>query len=221
MLGALTLSASPVLAEPEIKKWNTHHSLGCMLLRECKKDVYKIKAVADIESVFPKIDFSGIEKEMNAMIAEFDRIGIEVFIAEGKYFPPLTRGVYTTDGNKFFLNKDYMYNAEVLLEVSRHEGWHAVQDCMAGSIHNNSIAVVWNDGVVPKGYQLRADIAYSSMPNVIPWEAEALWAGEEPYQTVNGLRACGRTEPMWSVYPPTPLTGEWLIKNGYWDGKTK
>ena len=26
---------------------------------------------------------------------------------------------------------------------------------------------------------------------------------------------------MWDVYPPTPMTGEWLVENGYWDGVTE
>ena len=73
-----------------------------------------------------------------------------------------------------------------------------------------------------RGIRLRADIAYGGNPQVVPWEAEALWAGETEYQTVNALRACGNPDgAMWDIYPPTPMTGEWLVENGYWDGVTE
>ena len=221
-LAAAAMFASPVVAEPEIKEWKTLHSMGCMLLRECTEGVHKIRTVDDIVEFYPDMSVESIRDEMNDLIAELNRIGVEVFLAQDKYFPPMNRGVYTTDGNKFFLNMSYMHNPETILEVSRHEGWHAAQDCMAGSIENNNIAIIWNDGVVPEGYQLRADIAYGGNPKVIPWEAEALWAGEESYQTVNALKACQHpVNAMWDIYPPTPKTGEWLIKNGYWSGETK
>ena len=221
-LASLSLLTSPLLAEPEIKEWNTHHSMGCMLLRECTDGVTKIKSVDDIKQYYPEMSISSIEPELNELIVQLNRVGVEVFIADEKYFLPLNRGVYTTEGNKFFLNESYMYTPGALMEVSRHEGWHVVQDCMAGTLENSSIAIVWNDGVVPEGYQLRADIAYGGNPRVVPWEAEAIWAGDEPYQTVNALKACRNPEgDIWDIYQPTPMTGEWLIKNGYWDGVTK
>ena len=56
----------------------------------------------------------------------------------------------------------------------------------------------------------------------MPWEKEAILASEEAYMTSNALRACKNTQvAMWTIYPPTPMTGEWLIKNGYWDGNPK
>ena len=221
VLASLSLLSTPALADPEIDRWKTYHSMGCMLLQECTDGVRQIKGVSDIEKYYPSMDTSGIGDEMDELIFELDRIGVGVYIAEDKYFPPMNRGVYHTTGNNFFLNASYMDSPSTILEVSRHEGWHAAQDCMAGSIMNNNIAIIWHDGVVPRGYQLRAEIAYSGNPGVIPWESEALWAGEEPYQTVNALKACQVEDAMWDIYPPTPMTGEWLIKNGYWDGETK
>ena len=215
-LASLSLLTSPVLAEPEIKEWKTFHSLGCMIMRECTKDVYKLSSTKDMLTYYPDLDISGIEREMDDLIAEFNRIGVGVYVADGKYFPRLHRGVYYTVGNDFFLNIDYLNDPETVLEVTRHEGWHAVQDCMAGTIINSNIAIVWNDGVVPEGYQLRADIAYGGNPKVVPWEAEAMWAAEEPYQTVNALKACNHPEgDIWEIYEPTPMTREWLIDNGF------
>ena len=222
-LAALALT-SPVMAEPEIKEneWKTLHSMGCMLLRECTEGVHKINNADDLVEFYPGMDITNIKEELNDLIVELNRVGVEVFLASDKYFPPMNRGVYTTEGNKFFLNMAYMHEPETILSVTRHEGWHAVQDCMAGSLYNSSIAIVWHDGVVPEGYRLRADIAYGGNPRVVPWEAEAIWAGDTPFQTVNALRACQSTEgAMWDIYPPTPMTGEWLINNGYWDGETK
>ena len=221
ILAALSL-ATPTLAEPKIERWKTHHAMGCMLVQDCTEGVDEINSAADIKKLFPDMSIDGIEEEMNELITELNRIGVGVFVADDKYFIPMNRGVYHTTGNNFFLNRSYMNIPNTILEVTRHEGWHAAQDCMAGSINNNNIAIIWNDGVVPQGYQLRADIAYGGNPQVVPWEAEALWAGDTEYQTVNALRACKNPGgDMWDVYPPTPMTGEWLIQNGYWSGETK
>jgi hypothetical protein len=67
-----------------------------------------------------------------------------VFLADEKYFPVGHRGVYHTVGNNFFLNKRFMKRPHVLMSVMRHEGWHAAQDCMAGTIDNSLIAIIMN-----------------------------------------------------------------------------
>jgi len=221
-LAALSLFASPVLADPEIKQWNTLHSMGCMLVGDCTDGVDKIESFEDIEKYYQGASYDNIKSEFTELLHELKRIGVNVYVADGKYFPRSHRGVYHTQNNNFYLNVDYIWDEKSLLEVTRHEGWHSAQDCMAGSLDNNSIAVIWNDGVVPNQYQIRASVAYAMMPHAIPWEKEAMWASEEPYQTVNALKACNNPNvDMWTIYPPTPMTGEWLIDNGYWDGQTK
>lgn len=196
------------------------HSMGCMLLRECKDGVVKTTTVSSLEEEF-NFTFTEKEKEeLSDILGSLRDVGIEVFVGDPKYFVRNTRGIYHTGSNKFFLNPQYLFSSSEVLSVIRHEGWHAAQDCMAGSLHNSSIAVIWNDGVVPEGYQLRADILYGGGP-AVPWEAEAMWAMETPFLTANALRACAAPEAMWDVYPPTPMTGEWLVDNGYWDGVTK
>ena len=35
ILSAVVLGSTPVLADPEIKDWNTYHSMGCMLVQDC------------------------------------------------------------------------------------------------------------------------------------------------------------------------------------------
>ena len=220
-IAALTL-AVPALAEPITpEEHKTYHSLGCMLLRECTEGVMQIKTIEDLDKIITQ-DYGDQREEFKDLIAEFNRIGVGIFVADGKYFPPGHRGVYHTKGNNFFLNFSYSWDAATMLEVTRHEGWHAAQDCMAGSIHNSSIAIIHHPDVIPNEYNMRAEIAYGGNQSVIPWEREALYAGDTEYATVNALRACQQPDgAMWDVYPPTPMTGEWLVNNGYWDGVTK
>ena len=215
--------AVPALAEPEIKdnEWNTPHSLGCMLLRECTLGVVQIKEYDDLEALFHYNANPEVAEEFKDLLYEMNRIGIGVFVADAKYFPPGHRGVYHTVGNNFFLNYTHLRDPLAVLSVMRHEGWHAAQDCMAGSIENNSIAIIHMPDLVPQQHNLRAEIAYAATPSAIPWEREAIWAGATPYMTANALRACGAADAMWDIYPPTPKTGEWLINNGYWDGQPK
>jgi hypothetical protein len=47
-----------------------------------------------------------------------------------------------------------------------------------------------------------------------PWEKEASWAGKTENMTADALAACA-TGAMWEVYEPTPLTREYLVKEGY------
>lgn len=219
LLASLALSV-PAVAEPNIEQLNSYHSMGCMLLRECTEGTIKISSVDDLKRLYPNLDLSKQSEELNDIFDQMNIIGIDVYVADSKYFPRNHRAVYHTEGNRFFYNDSYLNSGDVILELTRHEGWHAAQDCMAGSIDNNSIAIIWNDGVIPQSYTIRADVAYRGGP-AVPWEAEAFWAMDNPYATANALRACASGRPMWDIYPPTPMTGEWLIQNGYWDGNSK
>ena len=221
-MAALAAFGVPALAEPEITRWNTPHSMGCMMMRECTTDVRKVTNVDELEAQLSVYFNDPNREELTSIFKSLDATGIEFFTAPDRYFATRTRGVYYTVGNKFYLNAKYMTSQDIVMNVIRHEGWHAAQDCMAGSLQNSQIAVIWNDGVVPNGYVVRANVAYAMMPKAIPWEAEAIWAGDTPYQTANALRACASPDgKMWDVYSPTPMTGEWLVDNGYWDGVTR
>ena len=218
-LAALTLT-TPSLADPNIKTWNTPHSMGCMLLRECVEDTHRVKDVGDLSRLLDMEFNNEYTSELNDIISSLTEVGVEFYVADQKYFVSRTRGIYSTTENKFFLNPTYLPDAESVVNTIRHEGWHTAQDCMAGSLYNSKIAVIWHDGVVPHSYQLRADILYGGGP-AVPWEREAMWAMETPFMTANALRACASPKPMWDIYPPTPMTGEWLVDNGYWDGVTR
>ena len=107
-----------------------------------------------------------------------------------------------------------MHRPGVMMAVSRHEGWHAAQDCMAGSIDNSMIAIIMDEDKVPMIWQEMARRAYVLQPSAIPWEKEAMWAGKTEQMTANALKSCARGT-MWSDYDPTPKTREWLVQNGY------
>ena len=141
-----------------------------------------------------------------------DLLEIEVYVAGAKYFPPNNRGIYLPGENKLYLNKLWIGEPHHLLQILRHEGWHAAQDCMAGSLDNSHVAVI---GIpIPPFWQEVTENTYPA--NVVPWEAEAILAAQRNNMTRFALSACASDrKPMWEFYEPTPLTREWLVNNGY------
>ena len=195
-------------------EYYTNHSMGCMLLRECVEDVKQIFSINDVANYHSNSDYSVIADEFHGMLVALDQVGVKVFLADEKYFPVGHRGVYHTVSNNFFLNKSFMSRPNVLMSVMRHEGWHAAQDCMAGTIDNSLIAIIKPEKEVPMIWQEIASNAYASQPGAIPWEKEAFWAGKTEGMTQAALESCaGGT--MWSDYDPTPLTRKYLVENGY------
>jgi len=213
---SLLLLASPVMADP-IKEddYYSSHSMGCMLLQECTDDVKEITTLLDISGNYPNTtSFTPIANEFNRMLTSLNRVGVKVFLADEKYFPVGHRGVYHTVSNNFFLNKTFMGRPGTLMSVMRHEGWHAAQDCMAGTIDNSLIAIILPEDTVPPMYQEIVKRTYMLQPGAIPWEKEAYWAGKTEGMTEKALSACAAGD-MWNVYKPTPLTREYLVKEGY------
>jgi hypothetical protein len=212
LLLALLLSASPVMAEPT-KGYNTYDAMGCMILRECTDGVVQVHSMLDISSTYNDIDsFMSVRQEFNNMLASLKQIGVKVYLADQKYFPVGHRGVYHTVSNNFYLNNAYMHRPHVLMSVMRHEGWHAAQDCMAGTIDNSIIAIIKPEEDVPKMWREMVERTYPK--SAVPWEAEATWAGKTEGMTQAALEACAAGN-MWEVYPPTPLTREWLEAEGF------
>ena len=188
-------------------------SMGCMLLGECTDGVVKVYSMLDISSKYDNMQgFTGITGEFNNILHSLNQIGVNVFLADEKYFPSGHRGVYHTVSNNFFLNKDYMDDPSVLMMVMRHEGWHAAQDCMAGTIDNSLIAIIMPEDQVPMIWRVLVERTYPA--SAVPWEAEAQWAGRTENMTMNALAACAGGN-MWEVYDPTPLTRKYLEDHGY------
>ena len=215
LLAAASFSIPALADDSKITKgYNTMDSMGCMLLRECTDGVDKIKSITTIADQYPDTDYSIVADEFNAMLVALEQVGVGVFLADSKYFPVSHRGVYHTVGNNFFLNKKYMDSTNHLMQVMRHEGWHAAQDCMAGSIKNSLIAIIKPEEEVPMIWRVMAERTYPK--HAVPWEAEAGWAGRTEDMTMKALQACAAGE-MWKVYEPTPLTRKWLVEEGFMD----
>ena len=217
IIATLVAAAAVVLpahSDPlQENEYNTHHSMGCMLLRECTDGVKEVFSLLDVSSEYPNTDeFTFVANEFNNMLTSLNSVGVKVFLADAKYFPHTHRGVYHTVGNNFFLNRKYMGKPGVLMQVMRHEGWHAAQDCMAGTIDNSLIAIILPEEDVPMIWRVMAERTYPE--HAVPWEAEAGWAGRTENMTKDALAACA-TGRMWEIYEPTPLTRKYLEDNGY------
>ena len=219
-VAAAAAVALPALSGPNhdskiTKGFNSMDAMGCMLLRECTDGVKEVYSLLDISSEYPNTDeFTFVANEFNNMLVSLNQVGVKVFLADDKYFPVGHRGVYHTVGNNFFLNRTHMGRPGVLMQVMRHEGWHAAQDCMAGTINNSMIAIIKPEEDVPMIWRVMAERTYPS--HSVPWEAEAGWAGRTEKMTMEALQACADGE-MWKVYEPTPMTREWLVENNYLD----
>jgi len=213
---AASLLVTPALADPAVRGWKTNDSLGCMMMRECRDGVSQIHGVMDLEIAFEYSNFDPVREETDGLIKELAKMGVGVYLANEKYFPRGHAGVYYTVGNNFFMNDSYADDPIQMLQTLRHEAWHAAQDAMAGSIKNNSIAIIRNEEDVPQAYVLATNIAYASQPQAIPWEKEAKWAGGTPNMTLEVLRVINQTNGRpWEVIEPTPMTREWLVREGF------
>ena len=216
LLSSTTILTPEVKADPEVKFY-TPDATGCMILRECKEDVKQVFSILDVSSEYDNLEqYYTVADEFNYMLTYLTQIGIGVFLADEKYFPVGTRGLYHTEHNRLFLNKTFMSRPSALMSVMRHEGYHAAQDCMAGTIDNSFLALINPEEKVPKYWQKVVEDTYPKQ--VWPWEKEAFWAGHTTDMTMNALRACADPfKPMWEVYEPTPLTRKYLVDEGYLD----
>ena len=201
----------------EEDEYYSNHSMGCMLLQECTDDVKEVHSLLDVSMNYDNSEaFTSVATEFNHMMSSLSHVGVKVYLADEKYFPVGHRGVYHTVSNNFYLNKTFMGRPHILMSVMRHEGWHAAQDCMAGTIDNSLIALILPEDVVPEMWQEMTRRAYAFQPSAIPWEKEAMWAGKTEHMTMNALNACAAGK-MWEEYEPTPLTRKYLEENGFID----
>ena len=200
--------ATPVFAQDKVKTWRSFDSVGCMMLRECTKGVRRVNRWKDLG---PEYEIAAAE--LDQIIQAMDKVGAAVYIADEKYFALRMRGVYDVRGNNMFLNEFYIDQPTKIIQVIRHEGWHAAQDCMAGTLNNTFTALIHPEKAVPDWIRRGAERTYPD--NVLPFEAEAMWAMYVENKTVEALKVCGSSKKMWEHYAPTPLTGEWLKKKGF------
>lgn len=207
-------------SEPEVEL-RSPESQGCMLLRECNEDVERVFTYQSLEASFDNDEMLGVREaiEVNRIIRALDMKGVGVYVGPERYFMDRVRGLYQTEHNVLFLNREYIDNPGTLMSVLRHEGWHAAQDCMAGTIDNTFIAIIEPEDEVPMIWRELAERTYTGpYAAALPWEAEASWAGRTADMTADALEVCAGPTPMWEVYEPTPMTREWLVKNGFMVG---
>ena len=214
LLAAASFATTASADESKITKgYNSMDAMGCMLVRECTNDVDEVHSLLDISSEYTNTEeFTPVAYEFNSMLQAMKAIGIKVYLADQRYFPVMHRGVYHTVSNNIYLNKRYMNKPNVLMQLMRHEGWHAAQDCMAGTIDNSLIAIIMPEEDVPMIWRVLAERTYPE--HSVPWEAEAGWAGRTENMTMKALQSCARGT-MWTDYKPTPLTYKWLKENNY------
>ena len=201
----------PAIAQPEVEPFS-YDSMGCMLLEECDEGVEPVWGIDYLAQQYPDSDWTPVQEEFSRMLNALTLIDVQVYLADEKYFPVGHRGVYHTVGNNFFLNRAFMHRPSTLMSVMRHEGWHAAQDCMAGTIDNSMIAIIKPEEDVPMLWQEMVERTYPVSAQ--PWEKEATWAGKTEGMTQLALESCARGT-MWTDYEPTPMTREWLVENGY------
>ena len=207
-LFAAAAFASPVLAEDKDKTWRSFDSLGCMMLRECKEDVVELTTWSELGP-----EYGIAAEELDAIIAALKKVGATIYLADERYFAFRMRGVYDVRFNNIFLNKFYLDQPTKMIQVIRHEGWHTAQDCMAGTLENTFTALIFPEEDVPDWIRRGAERTYAK--NVLPFEAEAMWAMYIEDRTKEALEVCAGPKKMWEYYSPTPLTGEWLEQEGF------
>ena len=205
---AAAVIVTPALAQDKVKTWRSFDSVGCMMLKECTEGVKQIRGWTDLG---PEYEIAAAE--LDKIIEALDKVGAAIYLADEKYFALRMRGVYDVRGNNMFLNGFYVDQPTKMIQVIRHEGWHAAQDCMAGTLDNTFTALIHPEEAVPDWIRRGAERTYSK--NVLPFEAEAMWAMYVENKTVEALKICGGPKKMWEYFTPTPLTGEWLKKEGF------
>ena len=84
---------------------------------------------------------------------------------------------------------------------------------MAGTLDNTFTALIFPEEDVPDWIRRGAERTYAK--NVLPFEAEAMWAMYIEDKTKEALEVCAGPKKMWEYYAPTPLTGEWLEQEGF------
>ena len=190
LMVASLMITSPINAESFNEIINSRsYTLKCMIYRKCKDGVKPINDISDIASSYPDSNFNIVADEFNRMLTSLKKIGVEVFLGDERYFPPLYRGVYSTIKNNIYLNEKYMSNPARFITTMRHEGWHVAQDCKAG-IKNKKMNTIISEKYIPKSYHDTVEEIYADRPDEIWFEKGAYWAAHVLGMTEAALESC-------------------------------
>lgn len=198
------------IEEPKVK-YHSYESLGCVILLECTTGVER----ATVNYNYGVLQSEHLN-EIKEIITALDNLNVEVYIADEKYFPFNTNGIYKPKYNRFIIRRDLLENRIEFISTLRHEGWHVVQDAMAGGVDNPFIAQVHQDNEIPDVIRMRTSLVYGAAGQNagIDWETDANWAELQPGKTAKYLKMAS-VKPLWQQIEPTPMTKEWLIGCGY------
>ena len=123
--------------------------LSCMYTKWCRNNVELIKKIDDVKKEFPNDNYNNIAKEFNDLVDNLKRFRVKVFLADKKYFPEKTIGIYNVKNNNIYLNKKYMHNEVQLIRTLRHEAWHVAQDCKTG-LRSGSLGIILDQKYTPE-----------------------------------------------------------------------
>lgn len=207
VMPALALASTP---QPQVRK-HSHDALGCVILLECKDKV---------ERVTVDYDFGPNQTEhlveIKRIVKAFDSLNIEFYIADEFYFPRNTNGIYKPNLNRLVIRKDLLADSKEFIQTLRHEGWHVVQDAMAGGVTDAFIAQVHHDHEIPETLRLRTQLVYGAAGQTagMDWEVDANVAELQADKTAKYLEMAA-VAPLWKQVEPTPMTKDWLVGCGY------
>jgi hypothetical protein len=157
---------------------------ACVMHLECEKGIEPIDSWRDLGN-----DFRPWSVELRKTFSLMNKLGIKPHIADKKYFDENTRGSYNYVSNKFFINKRYLNSPKIVLYTIRHEGWHAVQDCMGGTLYNPKYKLALDKDIeIPDWIVEDAKNNYDKKE--VPYEVEAIYASTSSRRTIEGLKSC-------------------------------
>lgn len=213
LLLSLPVSANTIVKkQPTVSPYSLA-AMGCMILLECTEGVEQLTPQSKL---LEDKSFDAFREEIKAILAGLEKVNVPVYVGPSRYFTPRTVGLYKPEYNRFFVNESLIQDPREFLGTMRHEGWHAVQDCMGGGIKTSFMAQVHQDSEIPAWVMKNTKLAYESMgmSRAVPWEADANWAEEQSNTTAKHLEMCAKG-PLWEQVRPTPMTMEWLIGCGW------
>ena len=191
---ASLMIASPINAESFNEIVNSRsYTLKCMIHRRCKDGVKPINDISDISNYYPDSNFDIVTDEFNRILTSLEKIGVEVFLGDKRYFPKLYRGVYSSRKNNIYLNEAYMSDPGGFIRTMRHEGWHVAQDCKSG-MKSKTMKPIISEKYIPKSYHKLVERIYADRPDEIYYEKEAYWAGFVVGMTEAALESCVENE---------------------------
>ena len=82
LAGVSVTGCTPAAAsyDLQVEDHFTNGSMGCMMMRECTKEVKEVKSIKDVEK-YQKTNHSTITREFNDLVKILNDVGVDVYIA--------------------------------------------------------------------------------------------------------------------------------------------